>query len=278
MRDLKLLVLFGGIACLLLGLTPGAYAQAADASASAAAAAKDDRITIDVKGASIQDVLSMLQKGREKTFSYAISPDVLAAAPPITASLTDVRFDVALRTILNAHGLKYTKTQDVYTIGLKTPTSDVTTGATPTAPTVDTTAAGTETTQRASVTVQKVPLMRADPAEIASIFGGSLIGQPLIGGISGGLGDLGGMGGLGGFGSMGGGLGGYGGIGGGFGGIGSSFGGIGGGYGGIGSSFGGIGGYGGIGSSIGGYGGGIGGTYGGIGGGYGGIGGGYYGR
>ncbi|MGC8833240.1 MAG: STN domain-containing protein [Armatimonadota bacterium] len=263
MKDLKNALIALAVACLAFGIIAGAFAQSNDNAT--ASARKDDRVTIDVKDANIRDVLSLLQKGREKSFNFVIDPQVLASAPPINASLSDVPFETALRTILNGHGLKYTKSQDTYTISLRTPQTELGTTA-PTQPTTETTT--TETTTRASVTVAKIPLMRADPAEVAQILGGTVISGGLIGsiggGYGGGFGGYGGFGGIGSYGGFGGGFGGYGG----FGGIGS-YGGFGGGLGSYGG-FGGIGSYGGFGGGLGSYGG-IG-SYGGFGGGYGGIG------
>ncbi|MGQ9696378.1 MAG: STN domain-containing protein [Armatimonadota bacterium] len=221
----------------------------------------DDRVTLNVKDGNIRDVLELLFKGRNA--SFVVDPQVYQVAPAINASVVDQPFEVALRSILNASGLKYVKSQNVYTITVKTPTTETTT--TPTAPPVETT---TETTTRASVTVAKIPLMRADPAEVAQVFGGTVISGGLIGSGFGGWGGMGygGLGGYGGYGSFGGfgGYGSWGGLG-----YGSGFGGIStlGGWGGIGS-IGGIGSWGGYG-----YGGGLGtGTWGGFGSTYGGLG------
>ena len=258
-------------AVLILAVSVALMVTAASAQTSGSS---DDRVTLNVKDANIRDVLELLFKGRNA--SFVVDPQVYQVAPAINASVVDQPFEVALRSILNASGLKYIKSQNVYTITVKTPTTEVT-AATPTAPTVETT---TETTTRASITVAKIPLMRADPAEVAQVFGGTVITGGLIGVGAGGWGGMG-YGGLGGYGGYGG-LGGYGswgglGYGGGFGGIGTL-----GGWGGIGSIGGGIGswgsyGYGGLGglgtSTWGGYGSTLGG-YGGIGtyGAYGGIG------
>jgi hypothetical protein len=234
------------MALLITALTTAVpvFAQTSSSSSSSS----EDRVSIDVKDANIRDVLALLFKGRNA--SFVVDPQVYQVAPAINASITDQPFEVALRSILNANGLKYIKSQNVYTITLKTQPTETTT--TPTTPTPETT---TETTTRTSVTVAKIPLMRADPAEVAQVFGGTVITGGLIG-PGGGYGGYG-LSGFGGYGSIG--LGGYG-----LGGFGSYYGGLGG-FGGIGyGSWGGIGswgGYGGLGT----------GTWGGLG--YGGLGG-----
>lgn len=269
MLDLRKTAVALAVACALFVPCVGALAQAND---TATTARKDDRVTIDVKDANIRDVLTLLQKGRERSFNFVIDPQVLAAAPPINASLSDVPFETALRMVLSGHGLKYTKSQDTYTISLKTPQTELTGAAGPTQPTVETMT--TETTTRSSVTVAKIPLMRADPAEVAQILGGQVLSGGLIGSIGGGYGGgfggyggfgggFGGIGGFGSYGGFGGGLGGYGGGFGSYGGFGGGLGGYGGGFGSYGGFGGGLGSYGGIGS-YGGYGGGLG-SYGGIG-------------
>ena len=233
-------------------------------------AAQDENMTLEVMDAEVRVALSLLFRGKPDA-SFVVESGVQGR---VTVNVRNVTWNVALRSIVNSAGLDYEVQDNVYYIRPKAPPAapSVTGTYTPTyeRPTSPPTTSRTYSTTTAAPTgarpkIHLITVKYADPAELASLFGGVVVSYSYgAGGLGSSAYGIGGVTGIGGYGGGGYGGGGYGG--GGYGGGGYGGGGYGGGgYGGLGGyGGGGIGGYGG---GIGGYGGGIGGYGGGIGGG-----------
>lgn len=182
--------------------------------------------TLEVDQMDIRDALRMIFK--DVGASYSLSSDVVGS---VTASLTNVSFETALRNLLNQVGATYRTEGTVYVIFNKPVETGPLTG------TVDDTTLPTRT----QALPRRIQIRHADPYLIYVLLNGTFditSLQPETSTMVGG----GGMGGGGGFGGMGGGMGGMGG--GGFGGGGFGGGGMGG-MGGGGFGGGGMGGFGG---------------------------------
>ena len=193
--------------------------------------------SVQFENADIRDALKVLF--RPVGASYSVAPEVQGL---VTANLTNVPFETALRNLLNQVNATYRIEGGIYNIIIK-PTEN----PNPVNP-IDGGATATRTNP-----IVKIRIRNADPALIIAILSNqiSVTTPPEISGLSGGIGGQGG----GGFGGGGGGLGG-GGFGGGGGGLGG--GGFGGGGGGLGGGGFGGGGFGGGGGGFGGGGGGLG--------------------
>lgn len=248
---------------------------------SGVALAQDDaaRITVDFKNAPIREVLSELAR-QFPGLRYTIPDDVRGE---VTVGLRDISLPAALRLVLGSIGASYRLEDGTYVVERQPrpvsrplPPTSARPPVTRTPPAaraaplgmVSSAPAAADEDEEEDLVVRALRIKRADPVDVAIVFGGTVVSSR--------MGQLAGYGG-GGYGGFGGGYGGYGGYGGGgYGGLG----GFGGGYGGYGGGYGGFGGFGGgLGGWGGGYGGYGGGGYGGFGrGGFGGFGGGWGGR
>lgn len=120
------------------------------------------RVSIYLKSARVSDALETLFKQRpELKYSFR---DSEIDQTPITMSLPDVSFDVALRNVLKAANLTYRKESDIYVITKKVDTVD------------GTTAEATQIEeQKNTKRTEKIKLRYADASMIAYMLGGTIL-------------------------------------------------------------------------------------------------------
>jgi hypothetical protein len=185
-----------------------AFSQSADKDMT------EKRVNFELKDAPVRAAIDTLFKWAPNNVSYAIDQAVTGT---ISASLKDLTFDQALKTITRQAGLTYTKENGgtVYLIKVKKTIPDVVD------PNPQVTSPEPETVTESDRKVEKIALNYADAQDIAVIFGGSsfssrsaslaggagnITGGMMGGGSYGGMGGMGGMfgmGGMGGFGNSG---------------------------------------------------------------------------
>jgi len=183
-------------------------------------------INIDIKNTPVADVLKQLQQ-QVPGFEYQLDP---AVQGNVNVSLRDIDINAALRLIVDSVGATYRVDQGTYVVdpkpltttgrapavwGARTPVR--TPPAAPSAGAGGVSAAPTTGAGQEELVVRRLRVKRADPADIALLFGGSVVSSR--------MGQMAWSGGGGGGGGWGGGGGGWGGGGGGWGGGGNNFGG-----------------------------------------------------
>ncbi|MHB1463203.1 MAG: hypothetical protein ACYC1M_18090 [Armatimonadota bacterium] len=151
MKHYKIMATVIGLALFATGLCV-AQEEAADTA----------RVSIYLKSARVSDALETLFKQRpELKYSFR---DQEIDQTPITMSLPDVSFDVALRNVLKAANLTYRKESDIYVITKQVDTVDGITA---------------ETTQieeqKNTKRTEKIKLRYADASMIAYMMGGTIL-------------------------------------------------------------------------------------------------------